>query len=63
MMPTGFSLSALMDIFLLYLLGEDSGDALRVAVDRVEEPGEGEAENGSQEKHPNHYLLLDWSHE
>lgn len=45
------------------LLGEDSGDALRVAVDCVEEPGEGEAEDGSQEKHPDHHLLLDWSHE
>lgn len=45
------------------LLGEDSGDALRVAVDCVEEPGEGEAEDGSQEKHPDHHLLLDRSHE
>lgn len=45
------------------LLGEDSGDALRVAVHCVEEPGEGEAEDGSQEKHPDHHLLLDRSHE
>lgn len=45
------------------LLGEDSGDALGVAVDRVEEPGEGEAEDGAQEEHPDHHLLLDRSHE
>lgn len=45
------------------LLGEDPGDALRVAVDCVEEPGEGEAEDGSQEEHPDHHLLLDRSHE
>lgn len=44
-------------------LGEDSGDAFRVTVDRVEEPGEGEAEDGSQEKHPDHHFLLDRSHE
>lgn len=34
-----------------------------MAVDRVEEPGEGQAEDGSQEKHPDHDLLLDRSHE
>jgi len=45
------------------LLGEDPGDALGVAVDRVEEPGEGEAENGTQEEHPDHHLLLDRGHE
>lgn len=44
-------------------LGEDSGDALRVAVDCVEEPGEGEAKDGSQEKHPDHNLLLERGHE
>lgn len=48
---------------LWVLLGEDSGDALGVAVDGVEEPGEGEAEDGSQEKHPDHHLLLDRRHE
>lgn len=45
------------------LLGEDSGDAFRVAVDCVEEPREGEAEDGPEEKHPDHHLLLDRSHE
>lgn len=45
------------------LLGKDPGDALRMAVDCVEEPREGEAEDGPQEKHPNHHLLLDRSHE
>lgn len=45
------------------VLGEDSRDPLRVAVDCVKEPGEGQTEDGSQEKHPDHYLLLDWSHE
>lgn len=43
-------------------LGKDPGHALRVAVDCVEEPGERQAENGSQEKHPNHHLLLDRGH-
>lgn len=33
-----------------------------MTVDRVEEPREGEAEDGSQEKHPDHHLLLDRSH-
>lgn len=45
------------------VLGEDPGDAFRVAVDCVEEPGERETKDGSQEKHPDHHLLLDWSHE
>lgn len=45
------------------LLGEDSGDAFGVAVNCVEEPGEGQAEDGSQEKHPDHHLLLNRSHE
>ena len=45
------------------VLGEHPGDALRVAVDSVEEPGEGEAEDGSQEKHPDHHFLLDRSHQ
>lgn len=43
--------------------GKDFGHALRVTVDRVEEPGEGEAEDGAEEKHPDHHLLLDWGHE
>lgn len=29
-----------------------------MAVNRVEEPGEGEAKDGSQEEHSNNYLLL-----
>lgn len=33
-----------------------------MAVDCVEEPGEWKAEDGSQEKHPDHHLLLDRSH-
>lgn len=33
-----------------------------MAVDGVEEPGEGQAENGPQEKHSDHHLLLDRSH-
>lgn len=33
-----------------------------MTVDCVEEPGEGEAEDGAEEKHPNYYLLLEWSH-
>lgn len=45
------------------LLGEDFGHALGVAVDCVEKPGEGKAEDGSEEEHPDYYLLLDWSHE
>lgn len=34
-----------------------------MAVNGVEEPGEGQAEDGSQEKHPDHHLLLNRSHE
>lgn len=34
-----------------------------MAVDCVEEPGEGEAEDGSQEEHPDGHLLLERSHE
>lgn len=41
-----------------YLLGEEPGDSFWMAVNCVEEPGEGEAENGSKEEHPNHHLLL-----
>lgn len=33
-----------------------------MTVDGVEEPGEGQAEDGAQEKHPDHHLLLDGSH-
>ena len=55
-----FSTRSLFSVWLL--LGEDSGDTLRVAVDCVEEPGEGEAEDGSQEKHPDGHLLLERSH-
>lgn len=34
-----------------------------MAVNCVEQPGEGQAEDGSQEKHPDHHLLLNRSHE
>lgn len=46
-----------------HLLGEEAGDAFRVAVDGVEEPREREAENGSQEEEPEDHLLLQRGHE
>lgn len=33
-----------------------------MTVDRVEEPGEREAEDGSEEEHPDYHLLLDRRH-
>lgn len=34
-----------------------------MAVDCVKEPGEGQAENGSQEERADDNLLLEWGHE
>lgn len=45
------------------LLGEGAGHFLRVAVDSVKEPGEAEAEHGTQKKHPKHHFLLQRGHE
>lgn len=53
----------LQDTQVCSLLGEDPGHSLRVAVHRVEEPGEGEAEDGAQEEHPDDHLFLDRRHE
>lgn len=42
-----------------HLLGEGAGNTFRVAIDSVEEPGETEAKNGSQEEHAKDDTLLD----
>lgn len=45
-------------LFSRHLLGEEPGNTFWVAINCVEEPWEGEAENGSQEEQANHHLLL-----
>lgn len=42
-----------------HLLGEGAGNLFRVAVDSVEQPGETETKNGSQEEHAKDDTLLD----
>lgn len=45
-------------LFCRHLLGEEPGNTFWVAINCVEEPWEGEAEDGSQEEQANHHFLL-----